>query len=1569
FGEAFAFFLEGPNVMPNGRANIARLPNGERVSSETLNHIETPTLFRDNSFISFGPCTGAPNDPDTEQQVAYDGFSTKLRIKAAVTPCERHVLKLMVIDALDFNLDSGILLEAGSFTAGLIADPEPSVAGVAGSVTPVEACDTATITFSRLFSDADDLMTPLEVNYNLITTGGGMNLADNGTDFELPPSPFIIPAGDSTATLKIPILGDANNSEGVEAFIVRYDGTCNCDQNRDTFYIQDATDLILDVTPDQDLCAGQNLQLSVDVMGGAPGYTYSWPDGQDAPQVNFTATGRDTLIYVSVVDSCGLMGRDSILISAPNVSASTTGAFSLCSSPTAAVLVDVEGTGPFTINLQVDTNGTTTTTSYVISNDTSFVFAQDASVRVVSVTDASGCGGAATGTATVTSAGIAIASQVSQPTCDNNNGNIQLTVTGGNANHTFSWADDPTSTTGTRTNLPPAVYSVDIARASDPTCSQNFTFTLSPPTPLVIDSFAFAAPDCPGENVDLAVVVSGGTAPYTYVWPGEPDLDSILTVTAVTGQTTYAVIVTDDCGVETSGSVTIDLPTFSAELSGRYSLCNASSVDVPITLTGPAGNYEVAVEVITAGMRDTLRQTVSPGMTIIPFTFAAEINLLSVTNVSGCTGDIIGGMAITIVDPMINFAGSVEHVSCHGEATGSITLTNPGTVPLTFQWNDAVTTANRSGLVAGTYSVTITDAADAACFRDTSFTISQPDALAGSLVVSGPTPQCAGASLTLAAAYSGGTPPYQVDWNNGTSTDSLFNVISSPGQQAIPLEIMDDCGAVFRDTFRLDLPDIVAAVSGSFSVCNAPFNVDVPFTFTGSTAYTFTIAENGTPRTLTVSGDTSLNYTAATSIQLLSVTGATGCAGQAGGIATVSDGNFAVTASVTDVLCAGQATGAIAFTINNNPGGYSYNWDRPQLDGNDVSGLTTGTYSVTATELSPNGCQWDTTFTIIEPASTITFLRDSSRDVTCTSQAFASASYTGGTGVLTYRWSNGTEGPILGEVPAGIYELSVTDENSCELVQTFNLRDRRVNIFADISATATELNCSQTTLMLSAQQNTVPVNHTWRDQNGQVVGNSRTLTITAAGSYSVLVEDPSNGCSANDTITITLSDDLLDLELPAIHALNCDNQSVDLTVTQPNFVGAVDYTWRLNGNIVGNAATLPNITNTGIFEVTVIRQDNGCPTTVQTEVLVDRMEPTVMVPSPILTSSCLTPEVTVAIAANGPYSFSWSTTDGNLSGPTDQLTATTTRPGTYSALVRDTTNGCTTVRSVQVVQDGATLTAMAGTDQTLVCTGLGTTLFGGFAENLSGSTGRWYGPDGTQISDSRQAFTTVAGAFVFEAIHPVSGCSSFDTLLVISEAPTEVAYTLQQAPCPEVGGRLFVTEVTGNNGPFMFSSPTGQTEPFGTGLRGLPAGNNVLIVTDQLGCELRDTFQIFDFGSFTGRAEDVSIILGEEAVLGVQTNREAGALVQWEWSNLPDSSACFTCPEPVLRPLESFIATVAVTDTNGCTVNIRQNVIVAEKELVYMPTAFSPNNGDGVNDVYTVFGDPEFVRQVNSFGI
>lgn len=1571
--DAFGFLLTGPDGVTR---NIARLPiSGEVVSPATLNPgtVDAASFLNNTTAAFDDPCIDTPPPPERLRGISYDGFSVPLQAKGAVVPCAPHTLKIICVDAGDFILDSGILLEAGSFLAGLVNKPAPNTTAQVDVLRPVEGCDTATIRFTRRTIEEPFINTPLPVKYNIIPYFGAATEAVRatdpnntaGADYILPESPFVIPAGDTSAVLTIPILNDLNFNEGLEAFVIRYDGTCDCTENADTFWIQDNVPFEVELGPDLSTCAGAEIELTANPLGGNGSYTYSWPDPTLTEQtITYTSTGRDTTIIVNVLDGCGLPGTDTIFIGAPAISATTADDFySLCSTPTASVAIDLEGSTLYDLTVEIDSNGVRDTISYRVTGDTTLLYDFSANVSIIGVADLSGCGGAASGTATIRGSEVELTAAVSPAICGQAIGAINLTTLTGNGAYTFEWLDDPAETTATRTMLPPGTYTVVIAPIIDATCTDTVVYELAMPPVLQIDSFDFTAPTCPGETIVLAPIFSGGTPPYVFSWPDSTSTDSLLTVVSQTDRTIYPFQVTDSCGFTDRDTVIFNLPEFSAELSGRFTLCDQNVVNVPLFVSGPADTYNISLTIDSAGTQVQRALTTPGGGLIIPIDFAATLTVTGITNGAGCPGDTIVGVA-TVVDPMIRFNAIVENIRCEGESTGSIALLNASPIPVTYTWGDvADNTGVRTGLSAGTYNLTVTDVEDPSCFRDTSFVLSEPAALM--LSVSNSPVNCQNEMATLIPTVSGGTGPYNYDWENGLGADSLYLITTVGGITSYPLEVTDACGLAIRDTVFLNLSNTRAEVSGNFSVCNAPFNVDVPIILTGTGPFTFVVRENGTDRTLTATGDTLLNYTAATSVQLISVSGGNNCPGTAGGIATVTDGTFDLMVTQTDVACNRAMTGALSIVVNGDNSAYDFSWGQPGLSGSSVSGLVSGTYTLTITDRTPSACTFDTTFNILQPGSAITLVRDSVRDETCRSLAFASANYSGGTGQLTYNWSNGTNGNVLGEVAAGFYTLSVTDENGCEVTQPFNLQDRTTIVQAAISASATELSCSQLSLDLSTAQSTQVVDYEWTSSDGTPLGATRRVSITAPGRYFVMITNPNNGCSAVDSIDVTQSDDVINLELPLTHSLTCASNTVDLSVTHPDFTGTVSYEWTFNGSIVGTAATLANVSATGNYQVQVTRSDNGCESIALTEVIIDRTPPTVNVPERTATSNCSAPEVTIGVTATGPNSYAWSTTNGNLTGATNQALVTADRAGTYTVIVTDTINGCTTMETVNVVLDGETLDANAGTDQTLVCTGLGTVLNGSFSPNLGRTEMTWFDPAGNEIGMGTQVFTTVSGQHVLEVIHPVSGCSSFDTVMVIDDGPTGVTYTLQQAPCPEVGGRLFVNSVTGLNGPFDFSSPTGMTEPFTDGLRGLRVGTNILIVTDQLGCELRDTFQMFDGEGFTGNAPDVTINLGDEAILGVNTNRTNGQLVSWSWNNLNDSLACLTCPDPRTSPLESFIATVTITDTNGCELLLRQNVIVDEGDLIYMPTAFSPANGDGVNDVYTVFGNPEFVDGIN----
>ena len=113
---------------------------------------------------------------------------------------------------------------------------------------------------------------------------------------------------------------------------------------------------------------------------------------------------------------------------------------------------------------------------------------------------------------------------------------------------------------------------------------------------------------------------------------------------------------------------------------------------------------------------------------------------------------------------------------CFGDNSGSIDLTVVGGTPgYTFNWSNGATTEDISGLVAGSYTVTVRDANN--CEKTLSFTIGEPT----DLVLSG-TPSdalCFGDdSGSIDLTVVGGTPGYTYSWSNGATTEDISGLVA-----------------------------------------------------------------------------------------------------------------------------------------------------------------------------------------------------------------------------------------------------------------------------------------------------------------------------------------------------------------------------------------------------------------------------------------------------------------------------------------------------------------------------------------------------------------------------------------------------------------------------------------------------------------------------------------------------------------------------------------------------------------------------------------------------------------------
>lgn len=245
FNDVFAFFISGPGIV--GQQNIALIPGTTTpVSINNVNDVSNPSFYVDN-----GTGGTAPQNSDPFY-IQYDGFTTVLQAQAVVIPCETYTLKLVVADAIDGVLDSGVFIEAGSIRANKVSiDATTELAGL-GFENAVEGCINGIINFNLDFSTQDTTVITFEVS----------GTAQSGIDYEELPASITMYPGDTSAQLVvIPI--DDGIQESLETIHINITNSGLCTSTvLDSAIIQIQDNIIAQAQPSiVQTCAGTPIQL------------------------------------------------------------------------------------------------------------------------------------------------------------------------------------------------------------------------------------------------------------------------------------------------------------------------------------------------------------------------------------------------------------------------------------------------------------------------------------------------------------------------------------------------------------------------------------------------------------------------------------------------------------------------------------------------------------------------------------------------------------------------------------------------------------------------------------------------------------------------------------------------------------------------------------------------------------------------------------------------------------------------------------------------------------------------------------------------------------------------------------------------------------------------------------------------------------------------------------------------------------------------------------------------------------------------------------------------------------
>ena len=620
-------------------------------------------------------------------------------------------------------------------------------------------------------------------------------------------------------------------------------------------------------------------------------------------------------------------------------------------------------------------------------------------------------------------------------------------------------------------NLAPGTYVVTLGDGDRAGCFTTDTFTIVEPDSLFIEEVTTVDFGCPDQFGSASVVVSGGTAPFTYRFRNDslPDpVDSLMTFDSLVvdtnfigdlqPDTNYVLIVTDANGC-------IDSTTFKIFSPPRAAIApiQTDSVSCPdsndgqlfTTVTPPTG--ETVTE--TAWYRFNADGTIGAQVDIGTRTSAdLEVGfyLFEATISNNCVSQAIGEVTspgLVSVDSTV-----VSAPDCLGDANGLIfVFPSGGTPPYRYDWSvPGVSTSrnNITNLTAGDYSVTITDANGCQPAFDTTFTLADPVGITGSFTslvpVSCPDETTTDGSATFTAALTDGTTAnFDFFWSSGDTTLNRTNATATQlSRGPITVTVTDGlCPQSFTDTIPSP-PNFSVGLEVEDASCSGQQNGSAAVLVSGGTpGYDFNWAAR--PET----GNAITNVGAGT--YEVDISDANGCELEPVEV-TISEPDALILSIDPDlttptVTCTGDEDGRIVVFVssnNNNPfPDNPYQWSSNVVDKDDgiANGLAPGSYGVTVTDVE--GCQDSVQYTVIEPQP-ITFAVQSILDPRCfgeTTQVLIDTAFGGqASGFTDYTFMLNNDGFLIpvnqpGQAFAGELTVTVLDSVGCSADQTFTI--------------------------------------------------------------------------------------------------------------------------------------------------------------------------------------------------------------------------------------------------------------------------------------------------------------------------------------------------------------------------------------------------------------------------------------------------------------------------------------------------------------------------------------------------
>ncbi len=1339
-------------------------------------------------------------------------------------------------------------------------------------------------------------------------------------------------------------------------------GTATVPNNASTFSLSGT------VTPLTSCTANNG---AIDLTVTPPGaYTYEWSNGQTTQDISGLPAGTYT---VSVTEQGDCTASTTFVV--PNnqtfATLNQTVTPELCNLGNGAINLTVSG-GASPFSFQWNSGQTTEDLAGITAGN-----------YAVTVTGTNGCSTTASIGVPADIVTFSISGTPSPNTsCVAFNGAVNLTlnppVPPQGPGYSFVWSNS--ATTQNISNLLPGLYTVTVSAGGSCTNTASFNVANTALPPNVAESVGAAL--CGQSSGFINLTISGGASPHTFNWSNNATSKDLVGLTSGT----YTVTVTGANGCTVVRTYTVQentvTPTISATPTPNTScLAPNGAINLSVLPTNLAYTYQWSSGQTTPNLSN-----------LAPGDYTVTVN-----GGGACTNTAV--VTVGNNTPAPTSSADITPALC-GQSSGRIDLTaTGGASPYTFRWSNNATVEDLTGVLSGTYTVTITGANG--CSSTASFVVPENTVTPDVSATVTPVSSCVVSNGAIALSVTPTNLNYTYEWSGGQTTPNLSNL--AVGNYTVTVNGGGACIAtatftVTSATGTVVFDQLAPQHVNCFGEKTGAIQVSVSG---GAAPYTFqwSPAIPGNPQSPTGLGAGTYFVTA---------TDAAGCT--ATGSVTLQQ-----PASALQLLCAqasvvsepGANDGVAALTLAGGTAPYTVLWTPPGASQSGVpagpfsiTNLAVGTYNTVVTDA--NGCTTSCSFNIQLLACETKIGTMGTAPLSLCGPGCLTATYNSAGEFLEpgdvrqFILHEGAGAQIIGEIARSSTPTFCFDPTRMTYGKTYYISatagndDGAGNVvlshFCTVVAPGTPIifqqkptasiappkpiTCAATQVPLTGTSDIAGSTFAWTTTSGQIVGNPSASDISAAraGTYRLIVT--ANGCS--DTAAVQVQDIRNQPKATIVanpaSVLNC---RIDQIILSGGIEGTTNANtvWLYNGNIYASG-TVINISAPGNYEFVIRDTLTHCSDTARIQIQENLNFPPLAAPTPAALS-CRNSTTTLTGGSSIPnVQLTWARLNGAdtvVVGSGPSLTVNT--PGTYLLIGLEPTSGCTNAISVLVQSDFVYPIADAGPSFSIYCFGQTAQLDGSASSGLPGMTFQWTTTNGTIVAGATTPTPTISRPGTYELVvtHPANGCTDSDSVVIEPDAP--VAYvTAKHPPCTGDRGAIIVDSIIGAQPPIRLSFDGGQTFTNSRLLTNLQPGNYSIFLVDANGCSATQTVTINQPQDLEiTLVPEVTIRLGETYLIEAKVNQPASALAQIRWTP-SDGLSCDTCLITEARVLTTTWYRLTVVSNTGCSDNALLRLQVDPSADVYIPNVFKPDS-EGENAVFRIYANPLMVKRVKTFEV